>query len=499
MSVFTPVARRRLVGAVIVAFWLVMLGVLVGRQLKGRGLLGHTVAPTGAARFAARWLAIEAGGRRIGTLHLASAPAARGGRAGATLRLDAQLRVRVLETPTELRVVGRLWRALDGRNGALELDVLSGEHAVRIEGTVHDGVLRGTLHTAGAGIPLNAHVGTLPTGEGSLLALAPGGELRPGDERAFETIDPFTLRPAPARARCLREETLEVDGSKVTARVVEVTVGTATVTAWLDADGEVVQADVPFGIRLRRISRREAFAPLDAHQLPDLVAALDITPTGLAPHRGAHRMTVRVSGVPASLLPTDDTQTTAADSTTLIIATPQIRNTRRESAPAGASPGMAPYLACNALVQCDQPAIREQAAAIVGGEADVWRRALLLERWVNRSLTKRPVPSLPSALDVLATREGDCTEHTVLFTALARAAGVPTRMAAGVVWSDEVGAFAYHAWPEVYVGRWVWIDPTLGQAVADATHIKLATGGLVDWRGVTAFLGRLRLDVTEVE
>jgi hypothetical protein len=51
----------------------------------------------------------------------------------------------------------------------------------------------------------------------------------------------------------------------------------------------------------------------------------------------------------------------------------------------------------------------------------------------------------------------------------------------------------------VYVGRWVWTDPTLGQEVADATHIKLATGGIEDWRGVTAFLGRLRLDVTEVE
>jgi hypothetical protein len=492
-------AKRRLVGAAIVGFWLVMLGVLAGRQLKGRGFFEHAAAPAAAARSGERWLAIEAGGRRIGTLHLASAPAARDGRAGATLRLDAQLRVRILETPTELRVAGRLWRALDGRNGDVELDVRSGEHAVRIEGTVRDGVLRGTLHTAGTAIPLHARIGTLPTDEGSLLALGPVGALHPGDERAFETIDPFTLRPAPARARCLRDETLEVDGSQVRTHVVEVKVGTATVTAWLDAAGEVVQADVPFGIRLRRISRRDAFTPLDADQLPDLVTALDITPTGVAPHRGAHRMTVRVSGVPASLLPTDDTQTAAADGTTLVIATPQIRNTRRGSAPAGADPGMAPYLACNALVQCDQPAIREQAAAIVGGEGDVWRRALLLERWVNRSLIKRPVPSLPSALDVLATREGDCTEHTVLFTALARAAGVPTRMAAGVVWSDEAGAFAYHAWPEVYVGRWVWIDPTLGQAVADATHIKLATGGLVDWRAVTAFLGRLRLDVTEIE
>jgi transglutaminase-like putative cysteine protease len=72
-------------------------------------------------------------------------------------------------------------------------------------------------------------------------------------------------------------------------------------------------------------------------------------------------------------------------------------------------------------------------------------------------------------------------------------------MAIGVVWSDELEAFAYHAWPEVWVGRWVWMDPTLGQPVADATHIKLASGGLESWPRVLAFLGRLRLEVVEVE
>ena len=72
-------------------------------------------------------------------------------------------------------------------------------------------------------------------------------------------------------------------------------------------------------------------------------------------------------------------------------------------------------------------------------------------------------------------------------------------MAAGLVWSEEVQAFAYHAWPEVFVGRWVWTDPTFGQPVADATHLKLATGGVGDWQGVAVFLGRIRLEVLEVE
>jgi transglutaminase-like putative cysteine protease len=150
-------------------------------------------------------------------------------------------------------------------------------------------------------------------------------------------------------------------------------------------------------------------------------------------------------------------------------------------------------------VQCEDPKIRTLAAVIVHSERDPWARALLIEDWVDRNIRKRTALSLPSAVDVLASREGECGELTVLFTALARAAGVPTRMAAGLVWSEDLQAFAYHAWPEVFVGRWVWTDPTFGQPVADATHLKLATGGVGDWQGVAVFLGRIRLEVLEVE
>ena len=54
---------------------------------------------------------------------------------------------------------------------------------------------------------------------------------------------------------------------------------------------------------------------------------------------------------------------------------------------------------------------------------------------------------------------GDCNEHTVLFVALARALGLPARTAVGLVYLD--GSFYYHAWPEVWLGEWVAVDPDL--------------------------------------
>jgi transglutaminase-like putative cysteine protease len=86
------------------------------------------------------------------------------------------------------------------------------------------------------------------------------------------------------------------------------------------------------------------------------------------------------------------------------------------------------------------------------------------------------VVSVPSALDVLSTRRGDCNEHAVLAVALLRAAGVPARMAAGLAYQQ--GAFYYHAWVEYWQNGWRTMDPTWGQLPADLGHIRLVAGGV---------------------
>ena len=43
----------------------------------------------------------------------------------------------------------------------------------------------------------------------------------------------------------------------------------------------------------------------------------------------------------------------------------------------------------------------------------------------------------PMDYKLLRSAKGDCNEHTALFVSLARAARIPTRIAAGLVYSDE--------------------------------------------------------------
>ena len=131
-------------------------------------------------------------------------------------------------------------------------------------------------------------------------------------------------------------------------------------------------------------------------------------------------------------------------------------------------------------------------------ETDPWRKAELIYQWVYDEIAKEPLLSIPSAVDVLESRKGDCNEHTVLFAALARSQGIPTRISLGLVWSDELSGFYYHAWPEVFAGRWIPIDPTLGQPIADATHIKLIEGSVGQWTRLVPFLGQISIDVLDV-
>ena len=96
------------------------------------------------------------------------------------------------------------------------------------------------------------------------------------------------------------------------------------------------------------------------------------------------------------------------------------------------------------------------------------------------------------ASEVLELGKGDCTEHALLFTALARAAGIPAGQVHGLVYArttTAVPALYWHAWVEVQSGdEWIAVDPTFDQPVADPTHIVLGRGTQVDTVGLLGAL-----------
>ena len=158
------------------------------------------------------------------------------------------------------------------------------------------------------------------------------------------------------------------------------------------------------------------------------------------------------------------------------------------------------YLQPSIAVQSTDPSVRRLAQEIVTGSTSDEERIARILRWIEQNIEKAPIDVF-SALDVLQQRKTECQGHAYLYVALARASGVPTRMVNGLVYSEEFRGFLYHSWAESFVGEnWQVVDPTFGQAAADATHIKLFEGeNLADLVPLTDLVGKVKIRVLEVE
>ena len=146
-------------------------------------------------------------------------------------------------------------------------------------------------------------------------------------------------------------------------------------------------------------------------------------------------------------------------------------------------------------IESDNETIVRQAQRIKGDKKQPLAVARSLMNWVYLNLEKRPVVSVPSALEVLQTKVGDCNEHATLLTALLRASGIPARLSIGLVYTRN--KFFYHAWTEAYVGRWISMDATLNQMPVDATHIKLIEGNLDKQVEIAGFIGTIKIEIMD--
>jgi len=137
---------------------------------------------------------------------------------------------------------------------------------------------------------------------------------------------------------------------------------------------------------------------------------------------------------------------------------------------------LAPYLTKDA-----PDATVRALAAQLQGVSDGSPASFLMElnRWIFREIEReiRDQGSPQSPARTLRLRRGACRDQTVLFAAVARAAGLAARFVSGYQDKSAMDTERryLHAWPEVYLpgGGWRGFDPTRGIAVADG-HVPVA-------------------------
>jgi transglutaminase-like putative cysteine protease len=490
-----PRGLTRPLSLLVLLAWMVTTTVLVKRTYleASAASLATDLARYGAN---AQWRGIYYRGEKIGFSVGQVAPTAD----GFELQEDGRLQMTLFGSvsPVRIHTTARVDRAFVLQSFDFLLDPGTGPTTVR--GAVEGKRLTLTIATGGGTTTDVRELEELPVLSINLGRRLAGAGLAAGTRHQWSLFDPATLRNAPVVLDVGAREVVSVGGVGVPAFRVDMEFSGLRTRSWVTDTGEVVKEESPLGLMTIRESAGGApVLSVGWSAQADLLESSAIVPRmkqPIAEPRDVRRLRLRLEG--ASLTGPDVQgvgQTVEADVVELI--DPQTLG------PGPADRAAANFLAPEPFLESDDPAVVAEAKAAVRGIDGARARAERLTRHVNAILEKKPTVSLPSAREVLRTKIGDCNEHTALYVAMARALGIPARIAVGLTFVR--GAFYYHAWPEVYLeaesnrGYWLPVDPTLNQFPADATHLRLARGGLDRQAAILPLIGRMKMEVLDLE
>jgi hypothetical protein len=130
----------------------------------------------------------------------------------------------------------------------------------------------------------------------------------------------------------------------------------------------------------------------------------------------------------------------------------------------------APFLKDSEFIKPNDPAIQKQLVEIRGTEKDALSLVKKILLWVYANIGTEYLVQTLSGPEVLKRKRGKCVEFSTLFASLARAAGIPTRIAFGEALNGK--NWVGHMWCEVWLGEWTAVDAAAGIFVENPSHIK---------------------------
>ena len=478
---------KQSIALAIALFWCAMTGLLIKRQ---SGAPAPLITLSGTEKITENieeWWGVFYRGEKIGYASQTITPKAK----GYTLRDQSVLNLNLLGTVQPATTRLEMEANEDWILERFDFELNSKEIRFGARGSVRDNRLALEVDSGGH---KSAHEITLTQAPYLLAALKPyvvTQQLETGKKFFFSTFDPSTLSQQVTTVVIEGREQIRVgERTEPAIRLLQSYRG-ISVVSWVDGQGRTLKEESPAGLSIVRQSLQEAKNLPARGMSMDIVAQTAIPVATLianAPTKQTLRL--RLSGVRlGNFQLTGGRQRLDSD---------RLEIRREELKKVGAripitEARLQSELQPTPFLQSDHPSIRALSRQIVQGETNALRAAIKIKDWVYKEIAKEPTVSIPNALEVLRTKKGDCNEHTVLFNALARAAGIPAKTVVGIVYLR--GAFYYHAWSEIWVGEWVSLDSVLNQFPADVTHVKFLEGGIDRQIDILQLIGNLKIEV----
>jgi len=312
--------------------------------------------------------------------------------------------------------------------------------------------------------------------------------------RDFSIFDPSTLGIRKISVTRNADEIIPIMGKRVLTQKFCADFMGAKNCAWLAKDGEVLKETGILGLSMEKVSAEQARVGIATDGGVDFTQIASIPSNrNIAEPSKLKVLEIKIDGIRNSgLILQGGRQKFHQDILTIT----------REPFPYAVSENSIPavfqkYLQPSPLVQSNAPQMKTQVEKIVLHTDNQQIKLQKIVQWVYRSVEKKPVLSVPNALEVLNNKVGDCNEHAVVTAALLRAAGIPAQIETGLVYLN--GRFYYHAWNLAYIGQWVTVDSVFNQIPADVTHIRLARGEGGEQLDLMGAMGKIKLEVTSIK
>ncbi len=491
--------------SLVIAVWLTSVGMVVVHE-HGR-LWGGGMKPFASIRdsmeIQEQWFGIYYGDQKVGFANTRMMPNERDGIPGISIWDQGRLYFTLLGFPQRIEISARTFIDADFRLQAFTATIQTEDYDLEWSGHRDGDEIVMTLTSEESTVTRRIRDPAGNTMVSGLSSWMSFHEFRTGHWGEVWMLNPLSLSTEIVHYTVRRRE--QLNGEEVL--VVETDVRGISTMSWVTPDGRVLKEESPMGWMLLAEPRQLAMKlPSGDASTLDLLSTTAVPidqplddPVGLShlvlllEGAGPDDMTVErpwQTVLPADALVTY--QRTAPSGPWCLL---EMRRPLIPDPTTATSEVAVRYQRASPFIQADDERIRRKALEIVGGLTDPWQQTVALNRWVYTALAKKLTVGLPTAVDVLRSLAGDCHEHTVLFTALSRSLGIPTRAVAGLVYYN--GQLFYHAWPEVWLGTWIPTDPTLGQLVADVTHVGLVEAENEALIGLAQFVGRLRISVLD--
>jgi len=313
-------------------------------------------------------------------------------------------------------------------------------------------------------------------------------KLEPGRTGTYSIFDPATMGQRLVHITMTGNETIEIMGKQINTRKITMDFMGSIQTAWVDENNDVVKEEGFMGIKLVKVTRDEALKKLTGKGSQDLTKLVSVSVD--TPIENQNRLTflkLKIDGIHQGIS-LDGGRQAYKDG---------ILSISKEQMPAQdtALDSVNDFLGPTPFIQSKNQKIMETVDKIISPSDSPLVKAQKLTAWIYENIKKRPVLSVPNALETLEKKMGDCNEHAVLLAAFCRAAGIPAQVEAGLVFMK--GSFYYHAWNVIYLGKWITVDALMNQMPADPTHIRIVRGEPDRQIDLIGVIGKINIKVLE--